>query len=85
MPSPKDMYLIAYNAGCMAGWGYALFLALTALAAGGSLTGTWKAAEGSSQRASAPSRAARRPDSLQEPMQPVKTGRRRGRRANKAG
>jgi len=42
MPSPKDLYLIAYNAGCMAGWGYALVLGVAALAAGGSLSGTWK-------------------------------------------
>ena len=41
MPSPTNLYLIAYNAGCMAGWGYALFLALSSLATGGELTGIW--------------------------------------------
>ena len=43
MVSIGNLYLIAYNGGCMAGWGYALVLALMALATGGELTGTWAA------------------------------------------
>ena len=43
MVSIGNLYLIAYNGGCMAGWGYALLLALMALATGGELTGTWAA------------------------------------------
>jgi len=41
MGGAKTAYLIAYNAGCMAGWAYALYLALTALADGGALSSTW--------------------------------------------
>ena len=39
-------YLVLYNAACMAGWGYALFLGVSSLATtGGDLTKVWAAAE----------------------------------------